>query len=122
MADIFALYGSVYEVTQPLGRVVMDVFGSVVVLYEKERPGYPAGVADAIIAYHGGVPASVAKIGAGTGKGTEILAGPFLARPPELHQRGLDLLSQLVDDFGGTVVLDPQTTLTLARNCAGVTA
>jgi SAM-dependent methyltransferase len=268
MADILALYGSVYEVNRPLRRVVMDVFGSVAELYEKERPGYPAEVADAIIAYHGGVPASVAEIGAGTGKGTEVLAaigapltciepdprmadllsakfpqaqvhvgkfeqwtpppggvaalgcamawhwldpvtrnaqardalarggvlalfghrygyadarqaaairsllhsldstvkerpadwmyhdvmaggefadvrverfrhdvpltrdrylalvrtlGPFLARPPELQQRGLDLLGRLIDDFGGTVVLDLGTSLTLARNCAGVT-
>ena len=31
-------------------------------------------LADAIVAYHGGAPASVAEIGAGTGKGTEVLA------------------------------------------------
>ncbi|MDG4793006.1 methyltransferase domain-containing protein [Micromonospora sp. WMMD1082] len=245
----------------------MEVFGSVADLYEKVRPGYPAGVADAIVAYHGGVPGSVAEIGAGTGKGTEILAaigvpmtciepdprmagrlsvkfpqaqvylgtfeqwtpppdgvavlacamawhwldpatrntrardalavggalalfghrysyadarqaaairsaldaldptvkerpadwmyhdvmasgeftdvcverfrhdlpltrdrylalvstfGPFLTRPPELQQRGLDLLGQVVDDFGGTVVLDLRTTLTLARKPAEV--
>ena len=269
MADMVALYGSVYEVTPTLWRFVMDVFGSVADLYEKERPGYPAGIADAIVAYYGGVPASVAEIGAGTGKGTEVLAaiggpliciepdprmadllsakfpqaqvhvgtfeqwspppggvavlgcamawhwlnpvtrntqaraalarggvlalfghrygyadarqaaavrsaldsldstvkerpadwmyhdvlaggefadvrverfrrdlpltrdkylallrtfGPFLARPPELQQRGLGLLGQLVDDFGGTVVLDLRTSLTLARNSAEVTA
>ncbi len=244
----------------------MDVFGSVADLYEKERPGYPAEVADAIVAYYGGAPASVAEIGAGTGKGTEVLAaigvpltciepdprmavllsakfpqaqvhvgtfeqwkpppagvsvlgcamawhwlnpttrnvqardalapggvlalfghrygcadarqaaaidsalqlldpsakerpadwmyhdviaggefadvqmhhyrrelpltrdqylalvstfGPFLARPPELQQRALDRLGQLVDDFGASVVLDLTTTLTLARNSAG---
>ena len=52
----------------------MDVFGSVADLYETARPGYPPALTDAILAYHGGVPASVAEIGAGTGKGTEVLA------------------------------------------------
>lgn len=53
----------------------MDVFGSVAELYETARPGYPPELADAIRAYCGGVPASVVEIGAGTGKGTEVLAG-----------------------------------------------
>lgn len=240
----------------------MDVFGQVADLYESARPGYPPELADAIVAYHGATPPSVAEIGAGTGKGTELLAtigapvtcvepdpqmaavlgarfpqarvyagtfeqwppppggvgvlacamawhwldpatrnprarralapggtlavfghtygfadagqaaairaaldaidptaterpadwirhdilssgqfadvgierfrrdlpltreqylalirtfGPFLARPPDLQRRGLDVLGRLVDDFGGTVVLDLRTTLTLAR-------
>ncbi|MEV0900803.1 class I SAM-dependent methyltransferase [Actinoplanes sp. NPDC049802] len=240
----------------------MDVFGAVADLYEQARPGYPPEVTAAIIDYHGGSPASVAEIGAGTGKGTEILAaigapltciepdprmagllkakfprakvlvgdfehwnpppggvdvlgcamawhwldpgdrnpraraalapggvlalfghrygytdpqqaarirsaldsldptakerpadwmyhdvmaggeftdvrlvrfrrdlplsrarylalistfGPFLTRPPELRRRGLEVLGRLADDFGGTVTLDLQTTLTLAR-------
>ena len=241
----------------------MDVFGSVADLYQTARPGYPPEVTEAILAYCGGVPASVAEIGAGTGKGTEVLAalgapltciepdprmaallsvrfpearvvrcefeqwtpppggvgllacamawhwldanhrntyahnalspggalalfghrydyadaaqgaaisaalaaldptakerpadwiyhdvlasgeftdvplerfhrplpltrdqylalvstfGPFLTRPPELQRRGLDALGRLVDDFGGTVVFDLRTTLTLARS------
>lgn len=64
----------------------MKVFGHVAALYERERPAYPAGVADAIVAYHGGGPASGAEIGAGTGKGTEVLAaigGPWPATAPE---------------------------------------
>jgi trans-aconitate methyltransferase len=240
----------------------MDVFGSVADLYEAARPAYPGALADAIVAYHGGPPASVAEIGAGTGKGTDVLAaigapmtcvepdrrmaavlranhprarvhigtfeqwpppaggvgvlacamawqwldpatrnprarralapngtlalfghrygyadpaqaaairaaldtldptaterpadwmqqdvlssgqfvdvraerfqrdvplsrdqyltlvrtfGPFLTRPPELRRRGLEILGALVDDFGGTVVLDLRTTLTLGR-------
>ena len=154
----------------------MDVFGSVVDLYETARPGYPTALADAILAYCGSVPASVVEIGAGTGKGTygyadprqaaminaalnvldstvrerpadwmyhDLLAGdeftnvqvetfrrdlslardeylalvrtfgPFLTRPPELQHRGLDALGRLVDYFGGTVVIDLTTTLTL---------
>lgn len=70
----------------------MDVFGSVADLYEKERPGYPTGVADAIIAYHGGVPTSVAEIGAGTGKGTEVLAAigaPLTCIEPDQRMAGL---------------------------------
>ncbi|PRX21327.1 class I SAM-dependent methyltransferase [Actinoplanes italicus] len=52
----------------------MDVFGSVAELYETARPGYPPEIAAAIVDHHGGRPASVAEIGAGTGKGTEVLA------------------------------------------------
>jgi SAM-dependent methyltransferase len=52
----------------------MDVFGSVADLYETARPGYPPALVDAILVYCGGVPASVVEIGAGTGKGTEVLA------------------------------------------------
>jgi trans-aconitate methyltransferase len=52
----------------------MDVFGSVADLYDTARPPYPHELADAIVAYHGGHPPSVAEIGAGTGKGTEVLA------------------------------------------------
>ncbi|MDG4831602.1 class I SAM-dependent methyltransferase [Solwaraspora sp. WMMD1047] len=52
----------------------MNVFGSAADLYEAARPGYPSALAEAVVAYHGGVPGSVAEIGAGTGKGTEVLA------------------------------------------------
>jgi len=240
----------------------MEVFGAVADLYDTARPGYPPEIADAILDYHGGVPASVVEIGAGTGKGTAVLAvigapltciepdpematrlsarypqarvhvgtfeqwsppaagvdvvacamawhwldpasrnarartalapggtlalfghrydyadpaqaaaiqdaiealdstvterpadwmyhdvvaggqftdvqlhrirrylpldrdqylalvrtfGPFLTRPPELQRRGLDLLGRLIDDFGGTVTMKLQTTLTLGR-------
>ena len=240
----------------------MNVFGSVADRYETARPGYPPEIADAIRSYHGSTPASVVEIGAGTGKGTAVLAaigapltciepdprmavrlrgnfpqvdvhvgpfeewtpppggvavlacamawhwldpatrnmyaanalapggtlalfghrygyadpaqaaairsaldtldrtakerpadwmyhdvmaageftdvrmeqfqrhlpltrtqylalistfGPFLTRPPELQRRGLDALGRVIDDFGGTVVLDLLTTLTLGR-------
>ena len=53
----------------------MQVFGSVADLYETARPGYPPEIAEAVVGYHGRVPASVAEVGAGTGKGTEVLAG-----------------------------------------------
>ncbi|HYN97225.1 MAG TPA: methyltransferase domain-containing protein [Pilimelia sp.] len=39
--------------------------------------------------------------------------GPYLSRPPDQQQRALRALGRLVDDFGGTVVLDLRTTLVL---------
>lgn len=54
--------------------LVMELFGTVADLYERARPGYPPEIAESILAYHGGAPASVAEVGAGTGKGTEVLA------------------------------------------------
>ena len=64
----------------------MDVFGQVADLYESARPGYPPALADAIVAYHGATPSSVAEIGAGTGKGTELLAtigAPLICIEPD---------------------------------------
>lgn len=64
----------------------MDTFGSVADLYETTRPGYPPTLADAILAYHGSVPTSVVEVGAGTGKGTEVLAtigAPLLCVEPD---------------------------------------
>lgn len=64
----------------------MDIFGSVANLYETVRPGYPPTLADAILAYHGSVPTSMAEIGAGTGKATEILANigaPLICIEPD---------------------------------------
>jgi trans-aconitate methyltransferase len=49
------------------------VFGEVAALYDDVRPGYPDELLDTLTAYHGGVPASVADLGAGTGKGAELL-------------------------------------------------
>ena len=51
----------------------MNVFGSVVDRYDTARPGYPPELADAIAGYHGSTPSRVVEIGAGTGKGTEVL-------------------------------------------------
>lgn len=42
-------------------------------MYDDVRPGYPPELLDAIVAFHGGAPASVADLGAGTGKATELL-------------------------------------------------
>lgn len=53
----------------------MTVFGSVAGLYDAARPGYPPALGESILAYHGRVPASIVEIGAGTGKGTALLAG-----------------------------------------------
>jgi Methyltransferase domain len=52
----------------------MNLFGTVADLYDTARPGYPPEIADSIVKYHGRTPASVVEIGAGTGKGTTVLA------------------------------------------------
>ena len=52
----------------------MDVFGAVADRYHAVRPGYPPQIADAILAYHGATPTSIVEVGAGTGKGTDVLA------------------------------------------------
>jgi SAM-dependent methyltransferase len=49
------------------------IFGQVAAMYDDVRPGYPDAVGDAIIAFHGRVPTTIAEVGAGTGKGTELL-------------------------------------------------
>jgi hypothetical protein len=41
--------------------------------------------------------------------------GPFLSRTPEQQRAGLTALGRLIDDCGGTIVLDLRTTLVLAR-------
>jgi len=111
--------------------------------YDDVRAGYPDEVLDEIRAYRGAPPASVADLGAGTGKATELLlrlGAPVTAiepdprmadvlrakfpavevvgaafeewTPPELRQRTLDGLDELL---GETVVLDLRTVLVLAR-------
>jgi trans-aconitate methyltransferase len=50
-----------------------QVFGEVAALYDDIRPGYPGELLAAITEFHGGTPVSVADIGAGTGKGTDLL-------------------------------------------------
>lgn len=62
------------------------VFGEVAALYDDIRPGYPAETLGTLTAYHGGVPVSVADLGAGTGKNTELLLGwgvPVIAVEPD---------------------------------------
>ncbi len=62
------------------------VFGEVAALYDDVRPGYPDDVRRAILDYAGGPPARVAEIGAGTGKGTELLlrlGAPLTAVEPD---------------------------------------
>ena len=54
-------------------RVQSQVFGEVAADYDDVRPGYPIEIADRILAYAGGRPRSVVEVGAGTGKGTEVL-------------------------------------------------
>jgi SAM-dependent methyltransferase len=62
------------------------IFGEVADLYDDVRPGYPLDLLTAVTDYHGGVPASVADLGAGTGKATELLIGlgaPITAIEPD---------------------------------------
>ncbi|WBB70857.1 class I SAM-dependent methyltransferase [Micromonospora sp. WMMD812] len=49
------------------------VFGEVAHVYDDVRPGYPTEIARTILDYHGTAPAHVVEIGAGTGKGTDVL-------------------------------------------------
>lgn len=77
------------------GRTTMDVFGSVADLYETARPSYPPALADVILAYCGRVPASVVDVGAGTGKGTEVLAA--IGAPPFFEPGLSGLLRRTVD-------------------------
>jgi SAM-dependent methyltransferase len=61
------------------------VFGEVAALYDDVRPGYPDDVRQAILDY-GGPPSSIVELGAGTGKGTELLVGlgsPVTALEPD---------------------------------------
>ncbi|SDT34877.1 class I SAM-dependent methyltransferase [Actinoplanes derwentensis] len=53
----------------------MRLFGTVAGLYDSARPGYPAWIGESIVSFHGRAPSSVVEIGAGTGKGTAVLAG-----------------------------------------------
>jgi SAM-dependent methyltransferase len=54
-------------------REQRQVFGEVADQYDDVRPGYPAQIAEWIVAYAGRVPESVVESGAGTGKGTLAL-------------------------------------------------
>ncbi|WP_164842209.1 methyltransferase domain-containing protein [Actinoplanes solisilvae] len=64
---------------------MVRVFGEVAALYDDVRPGYPDQVRQAILDY-GGPPASIVELGAGTGKGTELLTAfdcPITALEPD---------------------------------------
>ncbi len=68
------------------------VFGEVAEVYDRVRPGYPAEIASLILAYHGAAPAHVVEIGAGTGKGTEVLlrlGAPITCVEPDARMAAL---------------------------------
>ena len=50
------------------------LFGSVASAYERHRPGYPAELVDAVLAYAGHSIRTALEIGAGTGKATRLFA------------------------------------------------
>ncbi len=123
------------SVAASVGRVTR-IFGEVASPYDDARPGYPDDVRRAILDYLGRPPADAVELGAGTGKATGLLLrlgapltaiepdprmaalqtfSPFRRHSPELRRRTLDGLGELLDGFGGSVVLDLRTTLVLAR-------
>ncbi|MFI9638979.1 class I SAM-dependent methyltransferase [Micromonospora sp. NPDC051925] len=55
--------------------IMAEVFGEVAADYDEARPGYPVALAEAILAYHGGPPAGLVEVGAGTGLATALLVG-----------------------------------------------
>ncbi|MEV6801984.1 class I SAM-dependent methyltransferase [Micromonospora rifamycinica] len=55
--------------------IMVEVFGEVAADYDEIRPGYPAALAEAILAYHGGPPGRLVEVGAGTGLATALLVG-----------------------------------------------
>ncbi|WP_165823228.1 class I SAM-dependent methyltransferase [Micromonospora globispora] len=55
--------------------VMSQLFGEVSDSYHEARPGYPPAIAEAILAYHGEVPARLVEVGAGTGLATGVLLG-----------------------------------------------
>ena len=64
--------------------VMTRIFGEVAALYDDVRPGYPAAVLDAL--RDRVAPARVVELGAGTGKGTAVLAAlgaPLTALEPD---------------------------------------
>lgn len=60
-------------------RVRARVFGEVADAYDDVRAGYPAGLAEVVLAYLGRSPARAVEVGAGTGKATAAFAGRGLA-------------------------------------------
>jgi SAM-dependent methyltransferase len=54
-------------------------FGAVAAAYERYRPGYPAGVVDAVLGYAGAPVRTALEIGAGTGKATRAFAARGIA-------------------------------------------
>lgn len=80
------------------------VFGEVASIYDEVRPGYPDAVRRAIAEFAGGPPSSVAELGAGTGKATEVLTGfgvPYTAVEPDPRMATL-----LRANFPGIGVVD----------------
>lgn len=68
------------------------LFGSVALEYEDVRPGYPPSLASAIAEYAGGPPSRIVEVGAGTGKGTEVLAllgVPLTCVEPDARMAGV---------------------------------
>jgi SAM-dependent methyltransferase len=87
-----------------------NVFGPVAAMYDDVRPGYPDVIVPAIVDFHGGDPATVAELGAGTGKGTELLVrwnarvtcvepDPAMAARLRARFPGVDVVTATFEDW-----------------------
>lgn len=73
-------------------RVQSQVFGEVATEYDDVRPGYPVEIADRVLAYAESRPRSIVEVGAGTGKGTEVLRtldAPIVCVEPDAAMAGV---------------------------------
>jgi SAM-dependent methyltransferase len=88
---------------------VGNVFGEVASVYDEARPGYPHQLRRFLLDYHGGPPHQVVEVGAGTGKGTELLVGlgaPITCVEPDERMAAVlrgkfPQVSVVVDTFEG---------------------
>ncbi len=72
--------------------VMSQLFGEVAGSYDEARPGYPPEIVEAIRRYHGGVPARLVEVGAGTGRATGMLLGlgaPMICVEPDARMAAL---------------------------------
>ncbi|NES15971.1 MULTISPECIES: trans-aconitate 2-methyltransferase [Micromonospora] len=74
-----------------------QLFGEVAGEYDEARPGYPPEIVDAVRAYHGGVPAALVEVGAGTGLATRTLLG--LGAPMTCVEPDRRMAAALADRF-----------------------
>ncbi|MEU7619832.1 class I SAM-dependent methyltransferase [Micromonospora rifamycinica] len=81
--------------------IMVEVFGEVAADYDEIRPGYPAALAEAILAYHGGPPGRLVEVGAGTGLATALLVGLVAADGGDASTgRAADLTGRAADPTG----------------------
>jgi hypothetical protein len=77
--------------------IMSQLFGEVAADYDEARPGYPSEIIDGLRAYHGGVPAALVEVGAGTGLATRTLLG--LGAPMTCVEPDRRMAAALADRF-----------------------